>query len=105
MTNFVVTFQSNRLNEQRVELPISLRPSWCVPSLVIRASDDNQETEEVSLTTNIIFLFAHCFVEQSVQKAKGPLFIFNSGWHYQTALLAGQLSIKYAKSVKFKQLA
>lgn len=39
--------QSNRLNEQRVELPISLRNSWCsVPSLAIKTTDNNQETEE-----------------------------------------------------------
>lgn len=38
--------QSNRLDEQRVDLPISLRNFWSVPSLVTRTTEINQETEE-----------------------------------------------------------
>ncbi|XP_078373554.1 uncharacterized protein LOC144657122 isoform X2 [Oculina patagonica] len=37
-----------RLEDQRCELPVPLRHSWCVPSLVIEKIDVNQETAEES---------------------------------------------------------
>lgn len=47
LLDFIGKAQSNRLNEQRVELPSSLRSSCSVPSLPIRTTDiQNDETEE-----------------------------------------------------------
>ncbi|KAJ7379724.1 hypothetical protein OS493_014130 [Desmophyllum pertusum] len=45
LCNLIVAL-SNRIDDQRVELPVPLRNSWYIPSLVIGKSDDNPETEE-----------------------------------------------------------
>lgn len=56
-TFFVIALQGKRLEDQRCELPVPLRHSWCVPSLVIEKIDVNQETaEEVSLKIKINYV-------------------------------------------------
>lgn len=47
LLDFIGKAQSNRLNEQRVELPSSLRNSCSVPTLLTRTTYiENRETEE-----------------------------------------------------------
>ena len=42
-------FQSNRIDEQRAELPLSLRNSAYIPPLVIGKTENSKDTEEASL--------------------------------------------------------
>lgn len=51
----VIALQAKRIDDQRCELPVPLRHSWCVPSLVIGKIEDNQETEEVCLKVKYMY--------------------------------------------------
>ena len=66
----MVTLQSNRIEDQRAELPVLLRPdSQYIPSLVIEKIDVNHEAEEVSLLFNITLVCAGVLTGSFCSKA------------------------------------
>ena len=66
----MVTLQSNRIEDQRAELPVLLRPdSQYIPSLVIEKIDVNHEAEEVSLLFNITLVHAGVLTGSFCSKA------------------------------------